>query len=62
MKEALIAQVISGFFGLATMALGTYLPSRIRRRDDREDRQPGKRPVDAADECDDPTSRPGVDR
>jgi hypothetical protein len=34
MSEALWAQVIAGAFGLASLVLGTYLPARIRRRED----------------------------
>jgi hypothetical protein len=34
MTEALWAQLISGFFGLASLVLGTYLPYRLRQRSD----------------------------
>lgn len=34
MSEALWAQIISGFFGLASVAIGTYLPHRLRRTRD----------------------------
>jgi hypothetical protein len=33
MTEALLAQVVSGFFGLASLALGAYLPYRWRQKD-----------------------------
>lgn len=38
MSEALWAQVISGFFGLATIVASTYLPRRINRAKDEERR------------------------
>lgn len=64
MKEALLAQVISGFFGLATMALGTYLPHRIRRREDDQTWRSDERrpPGESAGERSDPASQPGADR
>jgi len=36
MTEALWAQVISGFFGLATIVISAYVPRRINRRRDEE--------------------------
>ena len=35
MSEAFWAQIISGFFGLASMGLGIYLPYRLRRNEER---------------------------
>jgi hypothetical protein len=32
MSEQLLAQIVSGFFGLASMALGAYLPRRGERK------------------------------
>lgn len=43
MTEALWAQVISGFFGLASLALGAYLPYRWRQKDNNRSRG-GDRP------------------
>jgi hypothetical protein len=40
MTEALWAQVISGFFGLATIIVSAYVPRRINRRNDHEQLQP----------------------
>lgn len=64
MKEALLAQVISGFFGLASMALGTYLPYRMQRRERDRTGRSDERSPDGQDagELADPAPQPGTDR
>jgi hypothetical protein len=44
MSETIWAQIIAGAFGVVSVVLGTYLPYRLRRSDERRNKGNGASP------------------